>query len=94
MHKNELKNLLISECIESDLSHGEVKQALDDARMYFFLQEENLLKEIPVKKHSEQKAEKSERFNYWKKTEKNSNLALGFSIVALLLVIFIEFVVK
>lgn len=100
MDKDELKKRLISECEESGLSYGEIKEAMDAARMYFFLQEEdvlkrisvkkhlqedNILKGVPVKEHIKQKAEKAERL---------SNLALGLSAFSLLLVIFIEIVVK
>lgn len=83
MTEEELKSRLIAECEESNLTLMEVRNALDDAVMHFFLLSETVLKNAPVK--NVKKERKSERL---------CNFALGFSIVALLIVLIVEFVMK
>lgn len=83
MSKDELKKCLIAECEESNLTLKEISDALDATRMHFFALEEAVLKDTPIK--IGQRTKKSERL---------SNFALGFSAFVLLIVMFIEFVMK
>lgn len=52
MNKDELKRRLIAECEESGLSCREAKKALDDASVYFFSREREILGNIPIKRLS------------------------------------------
>lgn len=83
MNKDELKKRLISACEESNLTLKEVSDALTDTNIYFYSMKEAVLKNTSVKT--------GKRTG---KTERLSNLALVLSAISLLIIIFIEVVVK